>query len=111
MLATACPNGFMYLSEDGQSISLSIKTRMSKPCILFCFRYNLLSGLNFFLRLGGGGVGMGEKERLIHLHVLHESLRYLSTFVLLCQILPGIQAVCNEGSYYRGVFIYFTGKQ
>ena len=54
---------------------------------------------------------MGKEERLIHLHVLHESLMYLSTFVLLCQILPGIQAVCNECSYYRGVFIYFIGKQ
>ena len=63
---------------------------------------------------GKGGKGLGKGGAKRHRKILRdniqgitkqairrlESLRYLSTFVLLCQILPGIQAVCNECSYY-----------
>ena len=48
----------------------------------------------------------GKKERLIHL-LLESSAATLTKVsvnicvIVICQIVPEIQAVCNEGGYYR----------
>ena len=81
------------------------------------FLPNLRSGYFFFVAVvffwGGGGK---RKKKECRIYLIHDwsatpELRCLSTFVLLCQILLEIQAVCHKGRFFRNVFIFFPGKQ
>ena len=65
-----CLRSFMYPSEDGQSISLSLKTRILKSCIIFCFHFNLRSGMFFFFFKGGGG---WEKKNVWYIYMYFTS--------------------------------------